>query len=375
MKWDLVRAITGKDFKEFKKNKYILYTLVSFPLVFAIVVPLSIIGPVLALGGLVVNPTDVPGPPSLSEAHDLNQTGLDNLQHNLTQNETLMLHGYHMRNVIISNIILNGTWVENSTLDYVIIRHCRLTNVTIEHGQVYNTYLENSEIHYGEVSASWGHNVTVTQDVAQTENTIADLVDPAAFQVQEFMDIMTSTIMMMFVLVPSATPAIISSFSIIGEKKARSLEPILATPISDLELLMGKVFASFIPTILPTFGAYALFAILMQALAGATGGVNMAFTPVLLIGVFVLAPLVCVLSIVANVFISSKVNDIRAAQQLGSLVVLPLIFLFMIPMTGAATLGPAIVLVMALIVGIVDVGLMWFTLKVFNRENILVNWS
>ena len=61
--------------------------------------------------------------------------------------------------------------------------------------------------------------------------------------------------------------------------------------------------------------------------------------------------------------------------QLGSLVVLPLIFLFMIPMTGAATLGPAIVLVMALIVGIVDVGLMWFTLKVFNRENILVNWS
>jgi ABC-2 type transport system permease protein len=375
MKWDLVRAIIGKDFKEFKKNKYILYTLVTFPIIFSIVVPMSIIGPILAMGGLVVDPTDVPGPPTMAIAHDINQTGLDKLQHNLTQNETLMLHGYHIRNVIISNIILNGTWIENSTLDYVIIRHCRLTNVTIGHGQVYNTYLENSEILYGEISGSWGHNVTVTLDVAHTENTISDIVDPGAFKIQDFIDIMSSTVMMMFVLVPSATPAIISSFSIIGEKKARSLEPILATPISDIELLMGKVLASFIPTIIPTFAAYALFAILMQVLAGTSVGVNMAFTPILLTGVFVLAPLVCVLSIVANVFISSKVNDIRAAQQLGSLVVLPLIFLFMIPITGAATFGPVIVLAMALFVGIADAGLMWFTLKVFNRENILVNWS
>jgi len=375
MKWDLVRAIVNKDFKEFKKNKYILYTLVAFPIVFLIVVPMSIIGPILALGGLDVNPSEVAGPPVLAIAHDLNQTGLDKLEHNLTQNETLMLHGYHVRNVTVSNIVLNGTWIENSRLDYVTVRHCRLNNVTIEHGQVYNTYLEDSELRSGFLTGSWGHNVTVTADVYQKENTIADIVDPNAFHVSDLIDIMSSTVMMMFVLIPSATPAVISSFSIIGEKKARSLEPILATPISDTELLMGKVMASFIPTIVTTFGAYALFAVLMQAVAGATLGVNMALTPILLIGVFVLAPLVCVLSIVANVFISSKVNDIRAAQQLGSLVVLPLIFLFMIPVTGAATLGPVIVIVMAVIVAIVDVGLMWFTLKVFNRENILVNWS
>jgi ABC-2 type transport system permease protein len=180
---------------------------------------------------------------------------------------------------------------------------------------------------------------------------------------------------MMFVLIPSATPTIISSYSIIGEKKNKSLEPILATPISDLELLMGKILASFLPTIGTTFGAFVVFSIIMGFISMPILGFNIAFEPTLLLGVFLLAPLVCMLSIVANVFISSKVNDIRAAQQLGSLVVLPLIFLFMIPIMGLATLGPVVLVLMALILGLVDGALMYLTVKVFNRENILVNWS
>jgi ABC-2 type transport system permease protein len=250
-----------------------------------------------------------------------------------------------------------------------------LNNVTIEHGQVYNSYLQDTNINHGEVIDSIGRNVTITAFVSESGNTIADMHNPRAFQAADLVTLMSTMVLMMFVLIPSAAPTVISSYSIIGEKKNRSLEPILATPISDLELLAGKIMASFIPTIVTTMAAYAIFVVLMQVLSVPLFGVNIAFTPILLLGVFLVAPLVCVLSIVANVFVSSKVNDVRAAQQLGSLVVLPLIFLFMIPLTGAATLGPPAILFMALVVGIVDAGLMWFTLKVFNRENILVNWS
>ncbi len=375
MRWNFVRAIVRKDFMEFKKNKYILYTLATFPIVFAIIMPLTLLTPILLVGGIDFNSVEPAGPPKLAITHDLNQTEYNLLKTEMSPNETLMLKGYHIRNIDASYIILNGTWIENSTLDYVIIRNCRLNNVTISHGQVYNSYLVDSSIGQGDLLDSWGHNVTVTTEVTSFNIKIADLSDPNAIDINALITTLVATVLMMFVLIPSATPTIISSYSIIGEKKNKSLEPILATPISDLELLMGKILASFLPTIGTTFGAFVVFSIIMGFISMPILGFNIAFEPILLLGVFLLAPLVCMLSIVANVFISSKVNDIRAAQQLGSLVVLPLIFLFMIPIMGLATLGPMVLVLMALILGLVDAGLMYFTVKVFNRENILVNWS
>lgn len=375
MRWDFVFAIVRKDFMEFRKNKYILYTLATFPIVFAIIMPLTILSPILLVGGIDFAPVTPGPPPKLDIVHDLNQTGFTYLKKNLDQNETLMLSGYHIRNIDASYAVFNDTWIENSTLNYVIIHDCRLNNVTITNGQVYNSYLADSSMTDGELKDSWGRNVTVSTDVTTSNNKIADLKDPNALTLHDLISYLLSVVLMMFVLIPSATPTIISSFSIIGEKKSKSLEPILATPISDLELLVGKILASFIPTIVTTFAAFGVFSTIMYFISVPILGFNIAFEPVLLIGVFMLAPLVCILSIVANVFISSKVNDIRAAQQLGSLVVLPLIFFFMVPITGAATLGPLVLILMALVVGLFDALLMYFTVKVFNRENILVNWS
>jgi len=375
MKWDFVFAIVRKDFMEFKKNKYILYTLATFPIVFAIIMPLTILAPILLVGGISFGPVTPGGPPNLDIAHDLNQSGYNQLKKELSQNETLMLKNYHIRSIDASYLILNGSWIENSTLDYVILRDCRLENVTISHGQIYYSYLENTSLGEGDLRDSWGRNVTVTTDVTAYNNKIANLKDPNALTARDLISYLVSMVLMMFVLIPSATPTIISSYSIIGEKKNKSLEPVLATPITDLELLAGKILASFIPTILTTFIAFGVFSLIMGFISVPILGFNIAFEPILLIGVFMLAPLVCLLSIVANVFISSKVNDIRAAQQLGSLVVLPLIFFFIVPVTGAATLGPIVLLLMALVIGLVDSTLLYLNVKVFNRENILVNWS
>jgi ABC-2 type transport system permease protein len=375
MRWDFVKAIIRKDFLEFKKNKYILYTLATFPIVFAIIMPLTILTPILLVGGIDFGHVETTGPPKLALTYDLNQTEYNLLRTGMNQNETLMLKGYHIRNIDASYIILNGSWIENSSLDYVIIRNCRLNNVTIAHGQIYNTYLVDSSIGQGDLIDSWGNNVTVTIDVTSFNIKITDLKDPNAIDINDLITTLIATVLMMFVLIPSATPTIISSYSIIGEKKNKSLEPILATPISDLELLTGKILASFLPTIGTTFGAFVVFSIIMGFISMPILGFNIAFEPILLLGVFLLAPLVCMLSIEANVFISSKINDIRAAQQLGSLVVLPLIFLFMIPIMGLATLGPIVLVLMAFILGLVDAALMYLTVKVFNRENILVNWS
>ena len=59
-----------------------------------------------------------------------------------------------------------------------------------------------------------------------------------------------------------------------------------------------------------------------------------------IIGVFLLAPLFCIMAIALNVIVSSRVTDVRASQQIGSLVVLPVVLLFIVSLSGLFVMGP-----------------------------------
>ncbi|HPT24766.1 MAG TPA: ABC transporter permease subunit, partial [Anaerolineaceae bacterium] len=49
--------------------------------------------------------------------------------------------------------------------------------------------------------------------------------------------------LILFMLLPIMIPITISAYSIVGEKTTRSLEPLLATPVTTVELLAGKCLA------------------------------------------------------------------------------------------------------------------------------------
>jgi ABC-2 type transport system permease protein len=72
---------------------------------------------------------------------------------------------------------------------------------------------------------------------------------------------MVSQFMMLFMLVPVAIPVTIAAYSIVGEKTTRSLEPLLATPITTVELLVGKCLAAVIPAVLATYAGFGIFAL------------------------------------------------------------------------------------------------------------------
>jgi ABC-type transport system involved in multi-copper enzyme maturation permease subunit len=67
-----------------------------------------------------------------------------------------------------------------------------------------------------------------------------------------------------FVLIPVILPAIMGSYSIVGEKIEKSLEPLLATPTTDGELLLGKSLATFLPTMGVTYIGTAIFVTIMD---------------------------------------------------------------------------------------------------------------
>ena len=63
----------------------------------------------------------------------------------------------------------------------------------------------------------------------------------------------------MLVLIPVTASMSLAAYSVVGEKQARSLEPLLVTPITTLELLGAKVLGAFVPSIVLTASFYAIY--------------------------------------------------------------------------------------------------------------------
>ena len=181
---------------------------------------------------------------------------------------------------------------------------------------------------------------------------------------------------MYFVLIPAILPSIIASYSFVGEKIEKSLEPLLATPTTDGELLLGKSLASFIPCMVVTYVGAAISAIIIDAWSLTTSqiGTILIPNPYWLMVIGVIAPLACIMSVEANIIVSSKVNDIRAAQQLGGLIVLPLVFLVIFASTSAQ-LSTIITLVVIAALAVADIALFYLSKATFQREEILTKWK
>lgn len=186
-----------------------------------------------------------------------------------------------------------------------------------------------------------------------------------AFAVQQFL--------VFFLLMPAYIPLSIATFSIIGEKQARSLEPVLATPIRTIELLAGKAIAALVPGVLAGWATYVAFV----ALASVVYGPNLfgvVTDPSWLAGVFLLGPAVGLSSVVAGVIVSSRVNDPRVAQQVGGVIIVPVVALVLVQATATVLVGASgYVLLAAGILAISLVGLR-VGVRLFDREAILTRW-
>ena len=56
-----------------------------------------------------------------------------------------------------------------------------------------------------------------------------------------------NTFSFFFIILAAVLPTTIATYAIVGEKVEKSLEPLLATPTTDSELLLGKSIAAFFP--------------------------------------------------------------------------------------------------------------------------------
>jgi ABC-2 type transport system permease protein len=187
-----------------------------------------------------------------------------------------------------------------------------------------------------------------------------------AFAVQQFL--------VFFLLMPAYIPLSIATFSIIGEKQARSLEPVLAAPIRTSELLAGKAVAAVVPGILAGWATYVVFVGLASFVYG-PALLGVVTDPSWLAGVFLLGPAVGLSSVVAGVIVSARVNDPRVAQQIGGVVIVPIVVLVLVQATGTLLVGAAGYTLLAIIVLIVSLIGLRIGIRLFDREAILTRWQ
>ncbi len=180
--------------------------------------------------------------------------------------------------------------------------------------------------------------------------------------------------LILLVLAPVAGSMSTAAYSVIGEKQARTLEPLLATPITTFELLAAKVLGSLLPALALSVGCFAVY-VLAIALFARSGVFISLLAPQPLAIVFLLGPLASLTALQLAVCISSRVNDARSAQQIGALVVLPIAGLLVAQITGSITLTMRTVVLIAISLVGVNVVLVRIGIALFDRESILTRWK
>ncbi len=185
--------------------------------------------------------------------------------------------------------------------------------------------------------------------------------------------ILFNTALMYFLLLPAIIPLAIAVYSIVGEKEQSSLEPLLATPISDLELVLGKALASVIPALVLNWASFGIFLAAASALLG--GLPPHVLTPPWLAAIFGLSPLLALFSVGVTMLVSSRASDARAAYQFSSFAILPGIIPLIIYSSRKTLVSLFLVGAEGLVLVAASIIVLYFAIRVFSREQILTRWK
>lgn len=179
----------------------------------------------------------------------------------------------------------------------------------------------------------------------------------------------------LYLVMPVFVPILISSHAVAGEKEKRTLEPLLSSPVTPLELVVGKSLASLIPSVAVCLVAFALLCVGVDAVAWPLTQSFVLPNVMWTFGVLVIAPLFAFFGNGVAVLISARVGDSRLAQQLSGLFVLPLVGLAAGQFGGFLRAGPGYYALLGGFVLLLDVAILFAARRLFDRERLMSRWG
>ncbi len=175
-------------------------------------------------------------------------------------------------------------------------------------------------------------------------------------------------------VLPAIVPSVLSAYSVVGERDQGTLEPILTTPIRSEEFLVAKALAAFLPTVAI---AYVIFGIFLGSVAAFAHPVVVSaiFERNHLLVQFLFTPLVAGWSIWVGIAISTRMSEVRAAQQITVVASLPP--LVIVGLMNFNVITPSIGLTIGIAAALLLIdGLAWRVVAaMFDRERLVTGRS
>ncbi len=178
-----------------------------------------------------------------------------------------------------------------------------------------------------------------------------------------------------FVIVAVVLSSYTAAYSIVGEKIQKSLEPLLSTPISDGEIILGKALSAFIPSFLAVILGNSIYMTLMDKVTYHLLGYSYYPTLGTIIVLLLLVPVSIILSIEISTMSSSRVTDPRSAYQLSMIGFIPFFIVYILTEISVITLTSTTLLIISVIVAAADVAMYPLVIRTFSRERILTSWK
>ena len=173
-----------------------------------------------------------------------------------------------------------------------------------------------------------------------------------------------------FLTMPIITASVIAADSFAGEKERKTAESLLSTPITNLELIFGKILASLIPAIILTIVIFMIYAAITNYFVLKDFGESI-FPNTGWYMMMLNAPFLALTTIGLVVIVSSRVKGIKEAQQISALLILPILIIPFISVFNIANLSFVFFVEMLLFLMFTSAVIIYIGVKAFERERFI----
>jgi ABC-2 type transport system permease protein len=175
----------------------------------------------------------------------------------------------------------------------------------------------------------------------------------------------------LFLIMPLMFSSVVGADSFVGERERKTMEALLYSPATDMELFFGKILAAVIPAITLSWMTYLIYIVVVNAgsfnLFGRVWFPLAPWWPMM----FWVTPAFALFGISATVIISARVKTFMEAYQLTGSLVIVVLALVVGQATGVLFLGVGAMFLVGTLLWIVDAILIYFGLRIFNRSSLI----
>ena len=175
----------------------------------------------------------------------------------------------------------------------------------------------------------------------------------------------------LFMIIPLMVSAVIAADSFAGEKERKTMEALLYTPTTDRELFIAKLLSGWLAALAVALVGFILYVVMANAAGWSQ--LHRIFFPntMWLVLIFWVVPALPGLGLGVMVLLSSRAQGFQDANQIGGLVVLPILLLVFGQITGVMYFSVTLVFLLGLVIWALDGLLIWLSSRNFSRGRLI----